>query len=777
MTTPKSQKRNAKRKTKLKARRNQQQADVRAGKAAFFYHEANWCRHNNNYPKALQLLKKALKISPANRDYMIEMVYLGDNMGDAEVQLDGLLRLHRCGQLEDRHLPRFVDVLTETGNVELALEMSQRLLDQLPSMKVAKKGQMRTRTKQNIAYCRDRLELEQARASVSSPPRSPAAAPRHPAPSTVPKPATPPKPPTPQPSLPTIPVSISIDQAAFEHALTATAAATHAHYQLALEAQRIRFSDSFENLICLAGLRNVQSLWYQEETARKVLKSFRGRALLSDEVGLGKTIEAAIVLKEYIQRGMVKSALILTPTPLVSQWREELKAKFDLDFPSTDDPDFKKCGRAFWEQPFVLASINQAKSKRNFAAVTSRDYGMVIVDEAHHLKNRNTLNWKLVNALKKRFLLLLTATPVENNLMELYNLITLLKPGQLKTATAFRDAFMTRGDPTSPQNRVRLKGLLDQVMIRNTRALANINIPPRFAETIRVEPTNSERELYDRISNLVQDVNQTDGAGSQLLLKTLLAEAGSSPRAVTLTLSRTLARRELPMDQAQQIEAIHNLSQSMADTRKNRILLKLIRSAPGKKIIFVKYLGTLEHVTEFLTWENIPHAVFHGGMTNAIKDAQIQEFQERRDILVTTEIGGEGRNLQFCHQMVNYDLPWNPMKIEQRIGRIHRIGQKHEVRIYNMCATGSIEDYILEILDRKINMFEMVIGEIDMILGRVRGEKDFADRVFDIWQQAASPTEREQGFAKLATQLKRSKTQYQTTRELDEKLFGENYEL
>ena len=236
-------------------------------------------------------------------------------------------------------------------------------------------------------------------------------------------------------------------------------------------------------------------------------------------------------------------------------------------------------------------------------------------------------------------------------------------------------------------------------------------------------------------------------------------------------------KKGLLLAHAGQIKAIRNLSRSMADTRKNKILLKLIRSAPGKKIIFVKYIGTLEHITEFLSWQKIPHAVFHGGMTNAIKDENIDDFRETKDILVTTEIGGEGRNLQFCHQMVNYDLPWNPMKIEQRIGRIHRIGQENEVRIYNMCAKGSIEDYILEVLDRKINMFEMVIGEIDMVIGRVRGEKDFADRVYDIWQQTASATERKQGFAKLATQLKRSKTQYKTTQELDEKLFGENYEL
>lgn len=542
-------------------------------------------------------------------------------------------------------------------------------------------------------------------------------------------------------------------------------------------AHQIRISDSFENLICLSSLTEIRSLWYQEETARKVMKTFRGRALLSDEVGLGKTIEACIVLKEYIQRGMVKSALILTPNPLVSQWKDELSTKFQLDFLSTDDPEFRTHKADLWNRSFVLASINQAKSKRHVQTVTSRAYDMVIVDEAHHLKNRNTLNWKLVNALKKRFLLLLTATPVENNLMELYNLITLLKPGQLKTATDFRRRFMTKGDPTSPQNRVRLKALLGQVMIRNTRALANINIPPRFAETIKIDPTASEKEMYERITELVRDVNRNEGTGKKLLLKHLLAEAGSSPRAVEKTLIRMLEKKEALIQYTKKIQAILNLSRSMGDTSKNKVLAKIIRNSPGKKIIFIKYLGTLEQITEFLDWNSIPHAVFHGRMDNAAKDEQIQQFREGKDILVTTEIGGEGRNLQFCHQMINYDLPWNPMKIEQRIGRIHRIGQENEVRIYNMCAKGSVEDYILDILDRKINMFEMVIGEIDMVLGRIRGEKEFSDRIYDIWQNTASSKERDKEFAKLATQLKRSKTQYKNTQVLDEKLFGENYEL
>jgi superfamily II DNA or RNA helicase len=781
-----SDKKKAKRKAKMKQRRSAQQDGLRLEKAAYFFEGAQYHLRVQSYQKALLFIRKALKLKPDNADFLYLLAQIGSEMEDAQIELEGLSRLHQLGRLEDRLLPSFINLLTDKGSYELALEMGDLLLERLTGLTLPNKRKLRADLKRNQAFCRIQLEAHRRAADIMQEAvevkarrtraKAPAAKPAAPAspPPAAPAPAAPE---ALEPALPDIPVSIAIDEASFQNALSSGVAADYQAYTLVQEARRIRFMDSFESLICLANLREVRSFWYQEETARKVLKTFRGRALLSDEVGLGKTIEASMVLKEYMQRGMVKSVLILTPTPLVSQWREELKSKFDLDFPSTDDPAYRSGEPAFWEQPRVLASINQAKSKRNFDRVTAREYDLVIVDEAHHLKNRNTLNWKLVNALKKRFLLLLTATPVENNLMELYNLITLLKPGQLKTATAFREEFMTRGDPTSPQNRARLKELLGQVMIRNTRAVAKINIPPRFAETVRVEPTGSERELYDRISTLVRSINRTDGAGSRLLLKNLLAEAGSSPRAVELTLSRMAEKKDLPADHRRQIQAIGTLSRSMGDTRKNRLLHDIIRATPGKTIIFVKYIGTLEHITDFLGWEKIPFAVFHGRMTNAAKDEQIELFRNQRDILVTTEVGGEGRNLQFCHQMINYDLPWNPMKIEQRIGRLHRIGQEKEVRIFNLCAAESVEDYILEILDRKINMFEMVIGEIEMVLGRVSGEKDFSDRVIDIWLESPTAEERKAGFARLATQIKRSKTQYETTKTLDEKLFGENYEL
>jgi SNF2 family DNA or RNA helicase len=244
-----------------------------------------------------------------------------------------------------------------------------------------------------------------------------------------------------------------------------------------------------------------------------------------------------------------------------------------------------------------------------------------------------------------------------------------------------------------------------------------------------------------------------------------------------LSLSRLLEKADGLSSHEKEIRDAYDECRSLEEHSKHRVLLKLIANSREKMIIFVKYLGTLQHIAEFLGRQQIPNALFHGRMDSLEKEAQIKRFKEETNVLVTTEIGGEGRNLQFCNQMVNYDLPWNPMRIEQRIGRIHRIGQEREVMIYNLCAEGSIEEKILDILDRKINMFEMVIGEIDMVLGRITGEQEFSDMIFDIWVNTSSEENLEKGFSQLAVKLKRAKTGYESTKVLDEKLFGENYEL
>ncbi len=775
----------------------------RIKRSFFFFNKGLKLWDAGKLPQALDCIVKALKTNPPEPEKILRaLVDLGKEMDRQDVILLGYGEMFGKGYLEIDDYPEYLNTLLDAKQYNSAIkgmEVYRKLLSAASFFPTAKRKYLK-KIDATEAYCREQIayikhakEYKQhqktlqkvqqpnqlpkkpAHSSPSSgntgPPVSPSRASHEKQPSISAHPME-------KATLQDIPVTVQLDRDSFSSALGKDSTDSSEALQVTLAAHLISFRNSFENLICLPFLQNIQSFWYQEETVKKVLKTFRGRAMLADEVGLGKTIEAGMVLKEYILRGMVKNAIILAPTPLVSQWKEELRVKFDLDFVSTDDPGVG-INDDFWQKPFVLASINQAKSKKNFSRVTAREYDMVIVDEAHHLKNKNTLNWKLVNSLKKRFLLFLTATPVENNLMELYNLITVLKPGLLKTASEFRKEFMTQGDAVSPRNRNRLRGLLDQVMIRNTRALSALNIPPRFAQTVRVNPADEELRLYAMITSLVSDLNRQSKKVNRMLLKNLLAEAGSSPRAVSLTMDRILGRNDDALVECfDRIEAIRTLCRTITgETGKNKALLKLIKNTQGKKIVFVKYLGSLEEISDYLSWHNVSFVTFHGSMNNREKDKAIAAFRDEKEILITTEIGGEGRNLQFCHQMVNYDLPWNPMKIEQRIGRIHRLGQKNEVMIYNFCGKGSLEEYIMEILDKKINMFEMVIGEIDMILGRIRGEKDFEDMVYEIWVNADSETARSKEFGKLGARIKRSKTQYGTTRELDEKLFGDDYEL
>ncbi len=779
MSRKKREKQKAKRKIKQKERRQRPSRAFTREKIEFLFEEAQWHNEEGQFEEQLACLRKILRLDSNNEEAIREMCYLGYLMKRPDIELSGLLGLYEHGYIKFDEIPLLFQLLENEGRYKQVLVAIEGILKNMPKCKASEKKALKEFLVKKQKHCQTQLEIKKKLAAKNNSKKEAKHKNRkgklkeesYAQNKGLPKGGVNKK------SFPKIPVNIQVNSEAFKKILKEASPAPMENYKLAIEGHKIRFKERFESLICLNSLQNIRSFWFQEETARKILKTFRGRALLADEVGLGKTIEALMVLKEYIQRGMIKTALILTPTPLVSQWKEELASKFGLNFPSTDDPGFQNRNKSFWKQDFILASINIAKSKKNFSEVVKREYDMVIVDEAHHLKNRRTLNWKLVNALKKRFLLLITATPVENNLMELYNIITLLKPGQLKTASAFRKEFMTRGDPTDPRNRSRLKELLGQVMIRNTRAFAKIDIPPRFAQTINVGAGPLELQLYQKVTALIKEMAKTNGSSHKLLLKNLLAEAGSSPRALSLTFSRIFKREDMPSEHKKRLYDINSLCSSIQTTSKDRMLLKLIDSSADKKIVFVKYHGTIDHLSELLAGKGISHSLFHGKMNNRSKDDQIQSFKHENDILLTTEIGGEGRNLQFCHQMVNYDLPWNPMKIEQRIGRIHRIGQENEVMIYNFCAEGSIEDYILEILDRKINMFEMVIGEIDMILGRLEKEKDFSEIVYDIWMDSNSEQETKKGFLKLEKKLQRVKNGYQKSKEIDQKLFGENYEI
>lgn len=544
-------------------------------------------------------------------------------------------------------------------------------------------------------------------------------------------------------------------------------------FRLRTEFAHLGLLQGFDELLCLPHLHQVETYWYQVETVRKVLKLFRGRVLLADEVGLGKTVEAGMILKEYLLRGMVEKVLILTPASLVGQWREEMATKFDIACATSYDPLLKNDPQAFWDQPRVIASIAMARRKEHFARLTAQTYDLVIVDEAHHLKSRTTLNYKLVDALQKRFLLLLSATPVQNTLVELYNLLTLLKPGIFKTEKEFRGAYMTPGKPRIPANRERMRDLMRDVMIRNTRALVDVRLPPRHASTLRLEAETEESECYRELGSLVREIHDAGPGQHRLALHHLLSAAGSSPAAAADTIQRFAERRAA--DDARW----HELSSRYRDIdqgTKARALLELLaRNPEEKKMIFVHHRETLSHLDTLLTEQGISFARFEGSLSGPDKDAAIATFRDQVPVLLSTESGGEGRNIQFCNTLINFDLPWNPMAIEQRIGRIHRIGQQREVFIFNLVSKDTLEDQVLKILDEKINMFELVVGEIDAILGELDEKQDFAEMMFNAWVETTEQN-RTSIFVELGERMAKAKRQYEAVKQLDDELFGDEFE-
>ena len=564
-------------------------------------------------------------------------------------------------------------------------------------------------------------------------------------------------------------------------------------YRLQLQAERLALVAGFDELVCLDALY-FTPFDYQVKAAQTALRRFRGRGLLCDEVGLGKTIEAGLVLKEYLLRQMVNRVLIITPPALVEQWREELASKFGLtDFVVNYDPEFRELGPQAWAAfPRVIASLGTARRREHRRAITNIVYDLVIVDEAHHLKNRSSVSWKFVNVLQKKYILMLTATPVQNNLNELYNLITILKPGQLKTPREFRRRFVVQGDPRLPKNRGRLRELLADVMVRHARGQVGVQLPPRRAHTVRLQLGPDERALYDDVSNFVRscirppstppiggEVNAVLPAVHRFTLRTLQREIGSSPAAVRPTLMRLAERsemsfhREMLLGLADRASGVRSWAKGKALER--LLLSQLASDGREKLIIFTHFRATLELLADLLCGMGMDFVVYHGRLSRAQKDEVIRRFEQQAQVLLSTEAAGEGRNLQFCRLMLNFDLPWNPQRIEQRVGRIHRVGQTRPVEIFNFSAAGTVEDYILEILDRKLNMFELVIGEMDMILGHLGDERDFEGIVMDIWTQARTQEEATAGFKQLGDALAQAREVYQGTREYDEALFGEDF--
>ncbi len=541
-------------------------------------------------------------------------------------------------------------------------------------------------------------------------------------------------------------------------------------FVLHLSAERLALTRGFENLLCLNGVRDLEQYDFQIRAVLRVLRQMRGRALLADEVGLGKTIEAGLILKEYALRGLVRRALVLAPVSLLTQWREELTHKFDLPFV------VRARGEDWGSHPFMIASLDTAKTERNREEIGRQAFDILVVDEAHRLRNHLTQGWKFVDALSLKYLLLLTATPVQNDLRELYNLVTLLKPGALGTYRAFRKQFMVRGDKRLPKNTRQLSALLSEVMIRTTRSSTSLKFPRRDVMIQSFDLSVEERKLYDGVSSFVHDIvvdsEPEEYSRWHFLLLVLQKEMGSSHYAAQKTLERSV-RAFGRGAQTRRLHRLVEMAQAVRTSRKFEGLLALINGEEQdeKILIFTQFRRTLEYLEQGLLKAGENPAIFHGSLSPGEKDAAVVSFQKDRRILISTEAGGEGRNLQFCRTVVNYDLPWNPMRIEQRIGRVHRLGQTRDIRIHNFTARDTLEDYVLAILHRKINMFELVIGEMDMILGQWSEGESFEQRVFQIWASHRNKRDLDEAFGKFGEDLALARKRYEKIRDYDQSIF------
>jgi SNF2 family DNA or RNA helicase len=506
-------------------------------------------------------------------------------------------------------------------------------------------------------------------------------------------------------------------------------------FQLAYEAEQAGLVTSFDELQCLAHLPQLTPLPHQIETAKKVLHDMRGRAILADEVGLGKTIEAGLIIKEYMIRGLVRKVLILVPASLVLQWVRELNQKFGI-------PAVAQKKHYMWTQyDVIVASMDTAKRDPHRDIVLGQDYDMLVVDEAHKLKNKKTSNYKFVLELRKKYCLLLTATPVQNDLDELYNLITLLKPGQLGGQGEFSSNFVV--GKRLPKNEEKLQETISQVMIRNRRSDGNLEFTKRIVKNIPLKLSPEEQALYDGVCDFVRSryEDAKGEIGSMLPLLTLQREVCSSRDAVFVTLVNMFKKTAEDSPVRAKIWELVELIRSIKANTKAEKTLELIREIDGKAIVFTEYRASQEYLLQFFKEHNVRAVPYRGGMNRGKKDWMMDLFRNRAQVMVATEAGGEGINLQFCHHIINFDLPWNPMRVEQRIGRVHRLGQTENVRIYNLSTVGTIEEHILTLLHEKINMFEMVIGGLDTILERFEKRTSLEASLFRSWVEAKSDEE------------------------------------
>lgn len=569
--------------------------------------------------------------------------------------------------------------------------------------------------------------------------------------------------------------------------------------------------------------------------------------VLADEVGLGKTIEAALVMAQlWAERK--RRIVVICPAALRKQWAIELVEKFHLPTQVLDNKTWHQLRRDGQPDPFdqpVISIFSYQFAKRMEQQLRRTPWDLVVIDEAHKLRNAHQDSNVIGNCIRETFAgckkLLLTATPLQNTLLELYGLSTIIDENLFGDKASFRQQFM-RSDSSLASLKVRLGEFVHRTLRK--QVLEYVPYTERKAYTYEFEPSPDELRLYYLVSAYLQRIESYGVPAQQRHLVTLVVRKllASSTAAVRKTLDSLLKRLhqleekgqlsepndelwpegmldddfddelleaaeesahyetsalDTPIDldrlrgEIAELEQYRELAGRIHEDAKSAALLPaleqgldrmVLRGAERKAVIFTESCRTQEYLASYL--ERHGHAgkvVLFSGSNNSpgtstiyqrwseehkgtdrvtgsravdARTAIIDYFRSDAEILIATEAAAEGVNLQFCSLVINYDLPWNPQRIEQRIGRCHRYGQKHDVVVINFLNRKNEADKrVLELLSQKFQLFDGLFGASDEVLGSIESGLDIEKRIAGIYNQCRDPAEIQAAFDQLQKEL------------------------
>lgn len=502
---------------------------------------------------------------------------------------------------------------------------------------------------------------------------------------------------------------------------------------------------------------------HQIYAAGRVLRVMQGRGVLADEVGLGKTIEAGLILKQLFHDKLISKVLIIVPASLTSQWQYQMFDIFDSKFINAswqkskqrDDVwDFYNSKFAgFTEHPLIISSYEKAQNYTE--DVKKVEWDLIICDEAHRMRNRK-YTFRLIKELDPRYLLLLTATPIHNKLEDFYNLVDLVRPKFFGTFSNFKKKFYADSSGRKLKNREEFASMKNQAMVRQRAIEANLPIPPRIVTSLIADASKEETQFHKAVDDYIRErakfikeqLEEKQRWAEQFELIHLGMRSNSSPKAIQETLKRKLEKAaKLGSQVEKRLRNLLKLAFQIENPSKTEELIRVINDHGKDKIlIYTIYVDTQKYLATVLKKLKIDFRPFGGYMKSKERIATIREFNEnpKVQILLSTDAGSEGLNLQHqCHVIINFDLPWNPMKMEQRIGRLHRIGQKYKVLVYNLAVRGSIDERIVKRLYEKIGITKRAIGEIEPILTELEERAKIQDEILEIISEARTPEDLE----------------------------------